>query len=183
MNGDFDGSTMVSLSVMAGINYTLRQGFTIVELLIVVVVIAILAAITVVSYSGIQKSATTSAVKAELANNGKLLEMYRVENSQYPAPPTLAIGISFTETHYNLTRNNLYYCANPTTDQFALSAVQKGENSKGFAYISGQGVVEMPAIDQSLTCGKVGVSTYSNGTTTPIGYTAAGSVWGSWIKH
>ena len=33
----------------------LRRGFTIVELLIVVVVIAILAAITIVSYSGIQQ--------------------------------------------------------------------------------------------------------------------------------
>lgn len=39
-----------------------RQGFTIVELLIVIVVIAILAAITVVAYTGVQDSARTSAL-------------------------------------------------------------------------------------------------------------------------
>lgn len=44
-----------------------EQGFSIVELLIVVVVIAILAAITVVAYTGIQQNARTSAQKAELA--------------------------------------------------------------------------------------------------------------------
>lgn len=38
-----------------------QSGFTIVELLIVVVVIAILAAITIVSYNGIQQRAKTSA--------------------------------------------------------------------------------------------------------------------------
>ena len=40
------------------------QGFTIVELLIVIVVIAILAAITIVSYTGIQERARVSAAQA-----------------------------------------------------------------------------------------------------------------------
>jgi len=39
-----------------------QSGFTIVELLIVVVVIAILAAITIVAYNGIQNRAKSSAV-------------------------------------------------------------------------------------------------------------------------
>lgn len=42
------------------------KGFTIVELLIVVVVIAILAAITVVSYNGITAQAEDSALKTAL---------------------------------------------------------------------------------------------------------------------
>lgn len=41
--------------------YQARQGFTIVELLIVIVVIAILATITIVAYNGIQKRAGTAA--------------------------------------------------------------------------------------------------------------------------
>ena len=41
-------------------SYRTRNGFTIVELLIVVVVIAILAAITIVSYNGITQRAKTS---------------------------------------------------------------------------------------------------------------------------
>ena len=43
---------------------TIYNGFTIVELLIVVVVIAILAAITIVSYNGISNRAKSSAVQA-----------------------------------------------------------------------------------------------------------------------
>lgn len=46
---------------------TVRQGFTIVELLIVIVVIAILAAITVVAYGGIQRRAKDNARYAELS--------------------------------------------------------------------------------------------------------------------
>lgn len=44
-----------------------KPGFTIVELLIVVVVIAILAAITIVAFSGIRQRAETSAKKSELS--------------------------------------------------------------------------------------------------------------------
>ena len=47
-----------------------KQGFTIVELLIVIVVIAILAAITIVSYNGITNSANDSSVKSDLRNIG-----------------------------------------------------------------------------------------------------------------
>ncbi len=52
---------MVPVSVRAG------SGFTIVELLIVVVIIAILAAVTIVSYNGIQQRAKVTAKKAELS--------------------------------------------------------------------------------------------------------------------
>lgn len=46
----------------------INKGFTIVELLIVIVVIAILAAITVVAYNGIQNQAQQSKIKADLRN-------------------------------------------------------------------------------------------------------------------
>ena len=42
------------------------SGFTIVELLIVVVVVAILATITIVTYSGIQNEANLAAAKSSL---------------------------------------------------------------------------------------------------------------------
>lgn len=49
------------------------SGFTIVELLIVVVVIAILAAITIVSYNGITARANDSSVRAGLSSAAKKL--------------------------------------------------------------------------------------------------------------
>lgn len=62
-----------------------RPGFTIVELLIVVVVIAILAAITLVSYNGIANRADASAVKSDLKTAATKVAMYKVDNDSYPS--------------------------------------------------------------------------------------------------
>ena len=51
------------------------KGFTIVELLIVIVVIAILAAITIVAFTGIQQRARDSAAKSDLGQSVRLTEM------------------------------------------------------------------------------------------------------------
>jgi len=59
-------------------------GFTIVELIVVIVVIGILAAITIVSYTGISSRATASALQADLASAKKQLNLYYVDNSAYP---------------------------------------------------------------------------------------------------
>lgn len=50
-----------------------QTGFTIVELLIVVVVIAIFAAITIVAYNGIQNRSRDSSVKSDVSNAFKHL--------------------------------------------------------------------------------------------------------------
>ncbi len=63
----------------------MRRGFTIVELLIVIVVIAILAAITIVSYNGIQQQATNTKTTSALASWMKILNMYKVENGRWPS--------------------------------------------------------------------------------------------------
>jgi prepilin-type N-terminal cleavage/methylation domain-containing protein len=63
---------------------TKQKGFTIVELLIVIVVIAILAAITIVSYNGIQKSAIESSMKSDISNAAKILAMDNTNNGYFP---------------------------------------------------------------------------------------------------
>jgi prepilin-type N-terminal cleavage/methylation domain-containing protein len=62
-----------------------RRGFTIVELLIVIVVIGILAAITIVAYNGIQQRARNSQVVAGVNAYAKALMSYSTINSTYPA--------------------------------------------------------------------------------------------------
>jgi len=61
-----------------------RRGFTIVELLIVVVVIAILAAITIVSYRGIQSHATNVSRISAASQTVKLVKAYVALYGSYP---------------------------------------------------------------------------------------------------
>ena len=70
---------------------TKSQGFTIVELLIVVVVIAILAAITIVSYTGITNRANAATSQETASNLGKKIETYAADNTAGETyPRTLA---------------------------------------------------------------------------------------------
>ena len=64
-----------------------QNGFTIVELLIVIVVIAILAAITIVAFNGIQNRARETSLKSDLSNVAKQIEVFRA-NGDYPANDT-----------------------------------------------------------------------------------------------
>lgn len=62
---------------------TKQRGFTIVELLIVVVIIAILAAITIVAYNGIQNRAKTSAAQSQAASIVKKFEALNAVKGAY----------------------------------------------------------------------------------------------------
>jgi prepilin-type N-terminal cleavage/methylation domain-containing protein len=62
------------------------RGFTIVELLIVIVVIGILAAIVIVAYNGVTKSAQQTAIISEMKQWQKLFQAYKALNGSYPSP-------------------------------------------------------------------------------------------------
>lgn len=60
------------------------SGFTIIELLIVIVVIAILASISLVSFSGTQARARDSIRIKDLKEVQKVVELYHAQNGSYP---------------------------------------------------------------------------------------------------
>ena len=109
-------------------------GFTIVELLIVIVVIGILAAITIVAFNGVSSKARVAKVTSELNGVSKKLKIDQVSNSVYPA--TLAAadegkGISTSAgTSYQYTVDN---SVNPQT--FCVTAV----NGSTMYYITESG--------------------------------------------
>lgn len=61
-----------------------RRGFTIVELLIVIVVIAILAAITIVAFNGVQQRTRTSQTASALTAWIKGIKLYRTDKGSWP---------------------------------------------------------------------------------------------------
>ena len=91
-----------------------RHGFTIVELLIVIVVIGILAAITIVAYTGIQAKAADVVLKSDLKQAQTQLELDYVYNSSYPATKEAANdnkGLPASpETNYEYTLASGDYC-------------------------------------------------------------------------
>ncbi|QHN43112.1 prepilin-type N-terminal cleavage/methylation domain-containing protein [Candidatus Mycosynbacter amalyticus] len=66
-----------------------QKGFTIVELLIVIVVIGILAAISIVAYNGVTKRANASAAKGNAESVQKVAEAYNTDENS-AGYPTLA---------------------------------------------------------------------------------------------
>lgn len=69
-----------------------QKGFTLVELLIVIVVIAILAAISVVAYNGIQNRAEVSKTANAISAYKKGLMMYKADKGVYPIVGAMCLG-------------------------------------------------------------------------------------------
>lgn len=67
-------------------------GFTIVELLIVIVVIAILATIVVVSYRGVRERAEASAIITHVKQYADIFETYIIDNGRAPLGAWRCLG-------------------------------------------------------------------------------------------
>ncbi len=89
------------------------SGFTIIELLIVVVVIAILAAITLVAFNGVQDQAKTTALKTDLSQAVKSMEAAKVTSpsGQYPAQFPSNVKVS-SNNSLSLSSDASGFCVN-----------------------------------------------------------------------
>lgn len=113
-------------------NKSKTSGFTIVELLVVVVVIGILASITIVSYSGIATKARIVSIQSDLANSSKQLKMFYIDNNTYPdtvstdcaANPTTTTNLCLKVSTGNNFTSTPYYKA--SADKFGLTATSGG---------------------------------------------------------
>lgn len=104
-----------------------RGGFTIVELLIVIVIISVLAAVTIFALNGMQKRAQTSSAAAELKQTANKIELYNASTGNYPATIN-DVGISSNNFTYQYTNSGTSYCITATqgTTNYYLSNSQPG---------------------------------------------------------
>ena len=117
-----------------------KTGFTIVELLIVIVVIAILATITIIAFNGIQERARVSSVSSALNQATKKIAVYQVDNpGQYPAD-LASVGVTNSgnvsyQYSVNNSTNPATYCITATTGStsYKSSSTSTAPSSGGCA--------------------------------------------------
>jgi type II secretion system protein G len=102
-----------------------NRGFTIVELLIVIVVIGILAALVIVTYAGIQQRARDTERKTDIKGIQGQLEAYWADKAKYPTLTQIndASSGGFRETYFKgLPAEAFADPKNPTSQQLCATS-------------------------------------------------------------
>lgn len=166
-----------------------RQGFTIVELLIVVVVIAILAAISIVAYTGIQDRANDSVVQNDLANIAKQLQLalidspsgtfssfgnayiasitkVNVNKGAYLVGPSAAYNLMFCIPEYSGYQNFMLLATSKSGNQFSVRGDGSVQRNTGSIW----------SVNSSVVCNDVQPGWVASG----AGYSSFDTATGPW---
>lgn len=103
----------------------LERGFTLVELLIVVIILAILAAIIVPQFTAATDDATQSAYDSNIANIRSAIDLYRQQHGDYPG--------AVTSTGTGCPTGSANVPGNANTEAAFLAQLQNYTNAAGVA--------------------------------------------------
>lgn len=97
------------------------SGFTIVELIVVIVVISILAAVTVFAYNSVREETIKTTLNEDARNGASKIESYKANNGRYPSSIydlNNGAGISASGTNYYRYVETGYYefCIEASTE-------------------------------------------------------------------
>jgi len=115
----------------------LNKGFTFVELLVVVTIIAVLTAVAVVSYTSTNKKARDTKRKADLQEIRSALEIVRTECGAYPSGDLYSLGVVCDTTEYITAArmphdpkdaSNYTYSSNGTTYSLCADMIENEDS-------------------------------------------------------
>ena len=163
------------------------HGFTIVELLIVIVVIAILAAITIAAYTNIQDRANDAVVQQNLRDAMNKLRVYEAAKGVTPSSGASGYselnaameGFSVSRGAY-ATGNNFIYCQDPASGVYGIGA--RSKSGKSFVYNSTNGLQKLSSSLPSSGGGATGACIVVIGVSITAwnwGYTGGWMEWAS----
>ena len=145
-------------------NRSWARGFTIVELLIVIVVIAVLATITIIAFNGLQRRAIQSSLQADVNKAKKKVMLYQAENGTYPTaincttPSSTEICVepSGSNTYSYTSLNTSYpplYALSASNDTLAYQATESTPVQEGSGYSTNGLTAHFDAGDSSSYAG------------------------------
>lgn len=163
----------------------LSAGFTIVELLLVIVVIGILASIVIVNYNGVQKRGWDASVRSDLDAIAGILESSRVSSTPQEFPRTKAtldtLNIKATKSAYDttITYNMIYCIANSGANAYQEFLLVAKSRSGAIFSMTHDGFKANSYTQANLTanfCSDQGMGLVSNGL-------YAVNTWQTWVQN
>lgn len=148
-----------------------RHGFTVIELVVVIVVIGILAAISITVYGGVTKRAVETSMQSDLDTGSAVLELDNRQNGAYPSNAASANGGKGLATS---TGNILTYTLKPYG--YCIATVNAA-TSNTYAYKSSTRTTQNGNCDSIVsTLAGSGVAGFMNGTGINAQFNYPGSI-------
>ena len=111
-----------------------RRGFTIVELLIVIVVIAVLASVSVSAFSGVQQRTRDARRVSDMQAIVKTLEMYKTQTGNYPIASTVNTIAGWEASSINPSQFLSGLKTAGIVSSVPVDPINTGTVGKGFVY-------------------------------------------------
>ena len=112
------------------------KGFSLIELLVVVAIIGLLAAIAIPQFLSYRAHAVDSQMKSDLKNAALAMDSYFAENKVYPTTVAAIVGVGFNQTEgVTLT------ITVPTPSTFTITASKPSGTQPSFTFSSVTGTI------------------------------------------
>ena len=110
------------------------RGFSLLELLVVVVIVGLLAAIAIPQFLSYRASAVDSQMKSDLKNAALAMDSYFAEHKAYPTSVSAIVSVGF-----NQTEGVALTIAVPTPSSFTITATKPSGTQPSFTFSSATG--------------------------------------------